>query len=152
MYLRAFHWQRYGFGQREGGGRAGEDGKCLCGHVRIDVDACLCLGRSVNDDACFGNIRRSAIECIRKRHVSSLRKVGKDIGHCQGQARHTLQQEKGHWNRNTRVFRLNHPLTLAEKIVYSHLDEPKEQDIKRGVSYLKLRPDRVACQDATAQV
>ncbi|KAJ3280509.1 Aconitate hydratase mitochondrial [Borealophlyctis nickersoniae] len=48
--------------------------------------------------------------------------------------------------------RLQHPLTLAEKIVYGHLDNAKEQDIKRGSSYLKLRPDRVACQDATAQM
>ncbi|KAI8820739.1 aconitase family-domain-containing protein [Fimicolochytrium jonesii] len=48
--------------------------------------------------------------------------------------------------------RLQHPLTLAEKIVYGHLDQPKEQDIERGTSYLKLRPDRVACQDATAQM
>ncbi|OXG82430.1 aconitate hydratase, mitochondrial [Cryptococcus neoformans Gb118] len=48
--------------------------------------------------------------------------------------------------------RLNRPLTLAEKIVYGHLDNPHEQDIERGVSYLKLRPDRVACQDATAQM
>jgi len=48
--------------------------------------------------------------------------------------------------------RLNTPLTLAEKIVYGHLDNPHEQDIQRGVSYLKLRPDRVACQDATAQM
>ncbi|KAK9722816.1 Aconitate hydratase mitochondrial [Basidiobolus ranarum] len=48
--------------------------------------------------------------------------------------------------------RLNHPLTLAEKIVYGHLDDAKSQDIERGTSYLKLRPDRVACQDATAQM
>ncbi|KAI8904189.1 aconitase family-domain-containing protein [Powellomyces hirtus] len=48
--------------------------------------------------------------------------------------------------------RLQHPLTLAEKIVYGHLDNAKEQDIARGNSYLKLRPDRVACQDATAQM
>ena len=37
--------------------------------------------------------------------------------------------------------RLNRPLTLAEKIVYGHLDNPHEQEIERGVSYLKLRPD-----------
>jgi hypothetical protein len=37
--------------------------------------------------------------------------------------------------------RLNRPLTLAEKIVYGHLDNPHDQDIERGVSYLKLRPD-----------
>ncbi|KAF3015380.1 hypothetical protein G7054_g7364 [Neopestalotiopsis clavispora] len=48
--------------------------------------------------------------------------------------------------------RLNRPLTFAEKILYSHLDDPHGQDIERGVSYLKLRPDRVACQDATAQM
>ncbi|KAJ3218254.1 Aconitate hydratase mitochondrial [Clydaea vesicula] len=48
--------------------------------------------------------------------------------------------------------RLNHPLTLAEKVVYGHLDDAKNQDIVRGTSYLRLRPDRVACQDATAQM
>ncbi|KAK0724813.1 aconitase family-domain-containing protein [Lasiosphaeris hirsuta] len=48
--------------------------------------------------------------------------------------------------------RLSRPLTYAEKILYSHLDDPEGQDIQRGVSYLRLRPDRVACQDATAQM
>ncbi|KAH7047091.1 aconitate hydratase [Linnemannia elongata] len=48
--------------------------------------------------------------------------------------------------------RLNQPMTLAEKIVYGHLDDAHNQDIERGKSYLKLRPDRVACQDATAQM
>ncbi|CAI4892705.1 CKB_collapsed_G0037840.mRNA.1.CDS.1 [Saccharomyces cerevisiae] len=48
--------------------------------------------------------------------------------------------------------RLNRPFTYAEKILYGHLDDPHGQDIQRGVSYLKLRPDRVACQDATAQM
>jgi len=48
--------------------------------------------------------------------------------------------------------RLNRPLTLSEKIVYGHLDQPETQEIERGVSYLRLRPDRVACQDATAQM
>jgi hypothetical protein len=41
----------------------------------------------------------------------------------------------------TSFRRLNRPLTLSEKILYGHLDEPETQDIKRGVSYLKLRPD-----------
>merc|ERR1712241_724624 len=40
----------------------------------------------------------------------------------------------------------------SEKILYSHLDEPATQDIVRGESYLRLRPDRVAMQDATAQM
>ncbi|KAG2202620.1 hypothetical protein INT47_002052 [Mucor saturninus] len=48
--------------------------------------------------------------------------------------------------------RLNRPLTLSEKVVYGHLDDAHNQDIVRGQSYLKLRPDRVACQDATAQM
>jgi len=48
--------------------------------------------------------------------------------------------------------RLNRPLTLSEKVLYGHLDNPQEADIRRGASYLKLRPDRVACQDATAQM
>ena len=48
--------------------------------------------------------------------------------------------------------RLNRPLTLSEKILYSHINEPESQEIVRGNSYLKLRPDRVAMQDATAQM
>ena len=48
--------------------------------------------------------------------------------------------------------RLARPLTLSEKILYSHLDDPAGQDIERGTSYLRLRPDRVAMQDATAQM
>jgi len=49
--------------------------------------------------------------------------------------------------------KLNKPLTLAEKVVYSHLDDPETvSSVKRGESYLKLRPDRVAMQDATAQM
>ena len=48
--------------------------------------------------------------------------------------------------------RLQRPLTLSEKILYGHLADPKEQEIERGKSYLQLRPDRVAMQDATAQM
>lgn len=52
----------------------------------------------------------------------------------------------------TFCYRLGKPLSLAEKVLYSHLDDPVNQEIKRGISYLKLRPDRVAMQDATAQM
>ena len=38
-------------------------------------------------------------------------------------------------------IRLRRPLTLSEKILYGHLDDPHGQDIERGVSYLRLRPD-----------
>lgn len=48
--------------------------------------------------------------------------------------------------------RLGRPLTLSEKIVYGHLDDAANQDLVRGESYLRLRPDRVAMQDATAQM
>lgn len=43
------------------------------------------------------------------------------------------------------------PLTLAEKILINHLDRP-DQELERGGSYVDLRPDRVAMQDATAQM
>ncbi|MCB0995060.1 MAG: aconitate hydratase [Acidimicrobiales bacterium] len=46
---------------------------------------------------------------------------------------------------------LGRPLTLAEKILVNHLDSP-DQELERGVSYVDLRPDRVAMQDATAQM
>ena len=48
--------------------------------------------------------------------------------------------------------RLNRPLTLGEKILYGHLDDPDNQELEPGTSYLQLRPDRVAMQDATAQM
>ena len=48
--------------------------------------------------------------------------------------------------------RLGRPLTLAEKVLYGHLDDPNNQELKRGESFLLLRPDRVAMQDATAQM
>jgi aconitate hydratase len=48
--------------------------------------------------------------------------------------------------------RLGHPLTLAEKILFAHLVDPENQPWERGESYLDLNPDRVAMQDATAQM
>lgn len=48
--------------------------------------------------------------------------------------------------------RLGRPLTLAEKIVYGHLADPQNQELERGKSFLMLNPDRVAMQDATAQM
>jgi len=44
-------------------------------------------------------------------------------------------------------------LTLTEKILYSHLDGGNATEVyKRAVSYVDFRPDRVAMQDATAQM
>ena len=48
---------------------------------------------------------------------------------------------------------LRKPLTLSEKILYAHLDEGlATKEYQRGVSYVDFRPDRVAMQDATAQM
>ncbi|EMD41730.1 hypothetical protein CERSUDRAFT_110309 [Gelatoporia subvermispora B] len=46
------------------------------------------------------------------------------------------------------------PLTLAEKILYSHLADPHSAraGITRGETYLQLHPERVAMQDASAQM
>ncbi|WP_262711649.1 aconitate hydratase [Niastella caeni] len=44
------------------------------------------------------------------------------------------------------------PLTLAEKILYTHLFVPAEKAYGRGVDYVDFTPDRVAMQDATAQM
>lgn len=53
------------------------------------------------------------------------------------------------------VFRCKHsldrPLTLSEKVLYGHLDDPEITPV-RGETFLKLRPERVALQDATAQM
>jgi aconitate hydratase len=48
--------------------------------------------------------------------------------------------------------RLGRPLTLAEKVLFGHLSDPAGQELARGEATLALRPDRVAMQDATAQM
>ena len=49
--------------------------------------------------------------------------------------------------------KLGRALTLAEKILYSHLyDANSIKCFERGVDYVNFRPDRVAMQDATAQM
>ena len=47
--------------------------------------------------------------------------------------------------------KLGRQLTYAEKVLINHLDSPN-QPLERGSSYVDLRPDRVAMQDATAQM
>ncbi len=48
---------------------------------------------------------------------------------------------------------VGHPLTLTEKILYAHLWEgTPSQTFSRGKDYVDFAPDRVACQDATAQM
>jgi len=50
--------------------------------------------------------------------------------------------------------KVKRPLTLAEKILYSHLfdDKSLQSEFSRGKDYVDFRPDRVAMQDATAQM
>ena len=48
--------------------------------------------------------------------------------------------------------RLGRGLTLTEKILINHLDDPERQELERGRSYADFNPDRVAMQDATAQM
>jgi len=55
--------------------------------------------------------------------------------------------------RNIEVVRrrLKQPLTLADKVLLGHLDDPAHQDLVAGKSYLLLRPDRVVFQDVLGQ-
>jgi aconitate hydratase len=47
--------------------------------------------------------------------------------------------------------RLGRPLTLADKILLGHLDDPEHQEMIPGESYLQVRPDRVILQDVLGQ-
>src|SRR6516165_7500093 len=47
--------------------------------------------------------------------------------------------------------RVGRPLTLADKILLGHLDDPEHQELDPGKSYLLLRPDRVVFQDVLGQ-
>ena len=54
---------------------------------------------------------------------------------------------------NTARSVLNRPMTLTEKVLYSHLsDDIHQEGYTRGESYVDFSPDRVAMQDATAQM
>lgn len=48
--------------------------------------------------------------------------------------------------------KMKRPLTLAEKILFAHMPDIAKQEFVRGESYINLHPDRVAMQDATAQM
>jgi aconitate hydratase len=49
--------------------------------------------------------------------------------------------------------KVKRPMTCAEKILYSHLFETQKPDVfERGTDYVNFAPDRVAMQDATAQM
>ncbi len=48
--------------------------------------------------------------------------------------------------------RLGRPLTYAEKVFLGHFADAEGEDLEPGKSYVATRPDRVAMQDATAQM
>ena len=53
---------------------------------------------------------------------------------------------------NTTRSLLDRPLTLSEKILYSHIADDSHLDYSRGKDYATFNPDRVGMQDATAQM
>ena len=56
--------------------------------------------------------------------------------------------------RNVEIIRgrLDRPLSYAEKVFLGHLQLPETAELEAGKSYVDTRPDRVAMQDATAQM
>uniref|UniRef100_A0A8C8HRN4 Aconitate hydratase, mitochondrial n=1 Tax=Oncorhynchus tshawytscha TaxID=74940 RepID=A0A8C8HRN4_ONCTS len=98
------------------------------------------------------NILLRTIEGARRLHVSAAFNAKAKVAMSRFEPGTSISYEKLHENINIVRKRLNRPLTLSEKIVYGHLDDPVGQDIARGRTYLRLRPDRVAMQDATAQM
>ena len=85
-------------------------------------------------------------------HVSPLAAAAARVAMSKFDQQAYLPYDKLQANLEVVKKRLDRPLTLSEKVLYSHLDEPQNQEIERGTSYLRLRPDRVAMQDATAQM
>uniref|UniRef100_A0A803YIN9 Aconitate hydratase, mitochondrial n=1 Tax=Meleagris gallopavo TaxID=9103 RepID=A0A803YIN9_MELGA len=100
--------------------------------------------RSAKEHALNGGIRRY--------HVASVLCQRAKVAMSHFEPNEYINYEKLEKNINIVRKRLDRPLTLSEKIVYGHLDDPAKQEIERGKTYLRLRPDRVAMQDATAQM
>ena len=48
--------------------------------------------------------------------------------------------------------RLGRPLTFAEKVLFAHADDVETAGLRRGIDFVDYRPDRVAMQDAMAQM
>ncbi|KAF2758264.1 aconitate hydratase [Pseudovirgaria hyperparasitica] len=97
-------------------------------------------------------MQRFASNLIGRRGMATASALNKKVPMTNWESSNYLNYLKMSENLSIVRQRLNRPLAYAEKILYSHLDDPHGQEIERGSSYLKLRPDRVACQDATAQM
>uniref|UniRef100_A0A671U0C5 Aconitate hydratase, mitochondrial n=1 Tax=Sparus aurata TaxID=8175 RepID=A0A671U0C5_SPAAU len=89
---------------------------------------------------------------VRRLHVSAAYRAKASVSMSRFEPSSFVNYERLQSNVDIVRKRLNRPLTLSEKIVYGHLDDPHNQEIDRGRTYLRLRPDRVAMQDATAQM
>ncbi|MBN3293112.1 ACON protein, partial [Polypterus senegalus] len=89
---------------------------------------------------------------VRRLHITTRLSAHGKVAMSRFEPNNFLNYEKLQKNIEIVRKRLNRPLTLSEKIVYGHLDDPVGQEIVRGRTYLRLHPDRVAMQDATAQM
>ncbi|KAI3365533.1 hypothetical protein L3Q82_010620, partial [Scortum barcoo] len=101
---------------------------------------------------CFCCLQLALGQGARRLHVSAAYRAKAKVSMSRFEPTSYINYEKLQSNVDIVRKRLNRPLTLSEKIVYSHLDDPHNQEIERGRTYLRLRPDRVAMQDATAQM
>ncbi|KAM3833466.1 aconitate hydratase, mitochondrial isoform 1-T1 [Vipera latastei] len=99
-----------------------------------------------------GRLQQLLSKGVRRYHVSTLLCQRSKVAMSQFEPNEYIQYGQLEKNINIVRKRLDRPLTLSEKIVYGHLDDPVNQAIERGKTYLRLRPDRVAMQDATAQM
>ncbi|XP_063282444.1 aconitate hydratase, mitochondrial [Pelobates fuscus] len=99
-----------------------------------------------------GRVQQALGHGARRYHVSSVLCQRAKVAMSHFEPNEYVGYEKADKNINIVRKRLDRPLTLSEKIVYGHLDDPVKQEIVRGKTYLRLRPDRVAMQDATAQM
>ncbi|XP_064477664.1 probable aconitate hydratase, mitochondrial [Ornithodoros turicata] len=101
----------------------------------------------------YSKFLAQSLSCrVRFLHTSPLAWAAQKVAISRFEQENYLPYDKLVGNLEVVRKRLKRPLTLSEKILYSHLDQPESQDIERGKSYLRLRPDRVAMQDATAQM
>merc|ERR1712136_618524 len=111
-------------------------------HIVTDIKQTKKMLRILSQGAATKPRLAHYIRCLSTNQIP-ISHFDKDVG---------LPYEKLAANLKIVKDRLSRPLTMSEKVVYSHLDDPINQEIVRGASYLYLRPVRVAMQDATAQM
>ena len=80
--------------------------------------------------------------CLRENNVTGTESTPTLVAACYRRMREHLTPIRN---------RLNRPFTLADKLLFGHLDD-ETQELSPWESYLQIRPDRVAMQDATAQM